>query len=147
MTTIGERIRQRREILGYSQAEVASRAGISRAAIANLEQGLNKSSRSTVKIAQALQVPVEWLVGDGTSIPKIFTLAPGETVLAVVPQYCAGPGWTNRPIWVYIGNQSGQYRTECIQPDEQTREQFLLFKLAATMHVQMVDTINIRRVK
>lgn len=54
----------------------------------------------------------------------------GERIIAVVPEYCAGPGWSNTPMWVYIVNhQSKQFRQECIQPDEQTSEMKALFEV------------------
>lgn len=74
-------------------------------------------------------------------------LKPGERIVAVVPEYCAGPGWANRPIWVHIVNQANHYRMECIQPEQQSKEQQLLFRLAETAHRQMIDTVKIIHVK
>lgn len=74
--------------------------------------------------------------------PPTFKLASGERVVAVVPQYCAGPGWSNTPIWVYIVNSEKKVREECIQPEEQTIEQRLLFKLCEEAHGLMLATIG-----
>ena len=77
-----------------------------------------------------------------------ITLRPGEHIAAVVPEYVSGPGWSNRPLWVHIHNNgAGTFRTECIQPDEQTPEQQLLFKPGAAMCDALIDIVQVRRAK
>lgn len=41
-----------------------------------------------------------------------------ETIVAVRAETCGGPGWANRPLWVYIRNRVGEIRQECLQPEE-----------------------------
>ena len=31
----------------------------------------------------------------------MFKLKDGETIVAVVPEHCSGPGWQNSVVWVY----------------------------------------------
>ena len=79
---------------------------------------------------------------------KAIKLQPGEHIIAAVPESCAGPGWSNRVIWVHIGNADTRtYRTECIQPEDQTLEQHTLFGIAERAHLAMVGTVKVRRVK
>lgn len=59
---------------------------------------------------------------------KTIQLNPDEHIIAVVPAFAAGPGWSNQPLWVYIEQSATKkLRTECIQPDEQTPEMRALF--------------------
>jgi hypothetical protein len=71
-------------------------------------------------------------------------LSRGEHIVAVVPEYASGPGWTNWPLWVYIDNK-GKLRTECIQPRNQTHEQRLLFALGAQISRQLIASVEVRR--
>lgn len=60
---LGERIKSQRRSLGLTQVELAGRVGISRASIANIETGLQRtSSFLLVQLAEALSiVPTELL--------------------------------------------------------------------------------------
>lgn len=58
---MGERIKEAREDRGWSQKDLASKAGVSQGAIGNLEIGLRQTSRKLLEIAAALQVRPEWL--------------------------------------------------------------------------------------
>lgn len=71
-------------------------------------------------------------------------LGRGESIVAVVPQYAAGPGWSNSPLFVYIDNQ-GKLRTECIQPLHQSLEQRILFAAGAQISRQLIESIEVRR--
>ncbi len=65
----------------------------------------------------------------------LIQLSRTEMVLAVVPEYCAGPGWSNRPVWVHIvDNADGRVRSECIQPDQQTPGMFAAFEVCNAAH-------------
>lgn len=69
-----------------------------------------------------------------------------ERVLAVVPEYCAGPGWANSPLWVHIADHAtGMLRSECIQPEDQTPEQLTLFRIGADVHAALVNSIGVKR--
>ena len=67
-----------------------------------------------------------------------------ERIIAVVPEYASGPGWANKPIWVYIEQSATKrLRTECIQPDEQTT----LFASGAAMATALVQSIPVINLK
>lgn len=76
-------------------------------------------------------------------------LAYGEQVIAVVPEYASGPGWSNTPLWVHIsGGQGGnKLRSVCIQPEQQTAEMHALFGPCAAMHKAMIRVIPTKRSK
>ena len=77
---------------------------------------------------------------------KPIQLSRTERVLAVVPEYCAGPGWANSPLWVHIADHAtGTLRSECIQPEDQTPEQLTLFRIGAVVHAALVDSIGTKR--
>jgi len=73
MKTIGERIRQARELRGMSQASLAALAGFAQqSAIGNLEnRATGRGGFNLPKIASALGVPLEWLMNgpDGETVP------------------------------------------------------------------------------
>lgn len=60
---VGMRVRHVRELRGLTQVQLAKKAGVSQAAISELETGENRSPWGTnlVKIAQVLKVSPEWL--------------------------------------------------------------------------------------
>lgn len=79
MSSIGERVKQRRAELGLSQTEVGSRAGgLKYQTIQDLENGTSKSSRYLVEIAAALKVNPQWLkTGEGNMDPLFEGKPPG----------------------------------------------------------------------
>lgn len=71
-----------------------------------------------------------------------------EHIIAVVPEYCAGPGWSNAVLWVHIADgNTGKYRTESIQPDERNRDQWVLFKAGEAMHQALIDSVVVKQEK
>ncbi|SAI72972.1 DNA-binding protein [Bordetella ansorpii] len=69
---IGRRIQQRRSELGLSQRELATRAGISSAAISKIERG--SRSRYYEALAAALDVPLAWIeTGEQTNNTSDYT--------------------------------------------------------------------------
>ncbi len=52
--TIAEKIRAARDALGWSQAFVAERSGVSRPSVARIEAGEDVSTATLTKVAQAL---------------------------------------------------------------------------------------------
>src|SRR5260370_18147676 len=54
----GEIIRRRREELGWSQAQLGNRVGISQPAIKKIEAGESRHSKFLPKIAQLLSIPL-----------------------------------------------------------------------------------------
>ena len=81
--------------------------------------------------------------------PKVqIKLKKHEHIIAVVPECCAGPGWSNRVLWVHIADGNTRtYRTEAIQPDERNRDQWVLFKAGEAMHHSLVDSVVVKREK
>lgn len=84
-----------------------------------------------------------------TSKPKVqIKLKKHEHILAVVPEHCAGPGWSNSVLWVHIADgNTGKYRTEAIQPEKRNRDQWVLFKTGEAMHNALVDSIVVKMEK
>jgi len=75
-------------------------------------------------------------------------LKKNEHVFAVVPEYCSGPGWGNALLKVYIADgNSGSYRTEFIQPEDQNRDQVVLFKAGETINKSLVESIVLKQEK
>ncbi len=58
---IAERIKQARETLSISKAELARRVSVSRASVSMWEDGKNVSASNILKIAEVLNVEPEWL--------------------------------------------------------------------------------------
>lgn len=62
---LGERIRQKRKQLNFSQEQLSEMCGLSPAYVGIIERGNKKLSVSTlVKIANALKVNADYLLGD-----------------------------------------------------------------------------------
>ena len=73
--------------------------------------------------------------------PKTIHLADGERILAVVPEYCSGPGWTNQLVVVYISTGEGEIRQEYIQPEEMTPTMYALFGSGAAIHAALLRAV------
>lgn len=70
MTTIGERVKRYRVAFGYTQRELARRAGLMQPVISSLETGRHYPRFDTVrKLAHALGIPISALVDDSISGP------------------------------------------------------------------------------
>lgn len=67
---LGERIHRRRVELGWSQAELAKRAGVSQGTIAQLETAAITRTKHLVEIAHALGVSSEWLASGRGEMDK-----------------------------------------------------------------------------
>ena len=66
---VGARIRQRRQILGMTQTDLANKVGVKFQQLQKYETGANRVSASRLAdIARATSTPVAWFfVGDGTA--------------------------------------------------------------------------------
>ncbi len=61
---IGHRVRERRKEVGWTQAELARRTGLSSAAISQIESGdRNPSGEVAARLAEALRVTADYLLG------------------------------------------------------------------------------------
>ncbi|KGC15473.1 hypothetical protein DM48_314 [Burkholderia gladioli] len=62
-----------------------------------------------------------------------------EQVVTAYAEFASGPGWSNRPLWVIVRDENGKLREECIQPEEQTRDMHLMFRISYEAHSTMRD--------
>jgi transcriptional regulator with XRE-family HTH domain len=70
MDSLANRVRRRREELGWSQAELGFRSGMSQQGIDSIEKGEVQRPRKLLEIADALGVPQRWLLeGEGHPDP------------------------------------------------------------------------------
>lgn len=61
MIPVGERVKQARNHAGFSQKELAERAGVTQQVISTLERGITTSCREMRSLAQACGVDFDWL--------------------------------------------------------------------------------------
>ena len=94
----GEIIRRRREALGWSQAQLGNRVGISQPAIKKIEAGDSRHSKFLPKIAQVLSIPLAELdlslAGDAPAVADAMPSARilGERNFPVHASAEGGPG-------------------------------------------------------
>src|SRR5437763_15864690 len=68
--SLGERLREAREYLGFSQEEVATYLGVSRSALSNIESGQRKvDALELKKLAGLYKRPVTHFTGEETEDP------------------------------------------------------------------------------
>jgi len=71
MKTFGEKVRERRSVLGLSQAELAEKAGIGLRTVTGYEAGVRKSrAEQLYKLAKTLKVSPEYLTNDEIDDPS-----------------------------------------------------------------------------
>ena len=69
--TLGERLREAREYLGFSQEEVATYLQVSRSALSNIESGQRKvDALELKKLASLYKRPVSYFTGEDTEDPS-----------------------------------------------------------------------------
>jgi phage repressor protein C with HTH and peptisase S24 domain len=74
--TMADRIKVERKALGFSQGELAERAGVKQQMISKLETGQAQSTGDLAAIARALNVAPWWLqTGDGPKHPAAATIS------------------------------------------------------------------------
>ncbi len=118
MDDLRTRIRSRRLALGLTLAEVAQRAGLSLAYIANLERGRgNPTVGALRKLAAALEVPASALLGDdGDGKP----IDPWDLVLASAPRSLLAFARSDR-----FATEIARLAQELDRPAEEVRRQIL----------------------
>lgn len=73
---------------------------------------------------------------------KRITLARHERIIAIVPEYCSGPGWANSLFNVHIVDWATHtHRMEYLQTDEVPRGMLVLFGVGAKVHDAMMGAI------
>ncbi len=69
---LGQRLKLRRQQLQLTQADLAKKVGVRQSTIGNLESRGGNTSKYAPKIAEVLNVPLEWLLFDNEEIsPKV----------------------------------------------------------------------------
>jgi transcriptional regulator with XRE-family HTH domain len=90
MKTISERLKTARQQRGWTQAHLATCAGVSTGTVANIETGIRQAKGSLPQIAEALGVRHKWLsVGEGNMFAESSptkTRSP-TTTESVLPAY------------------------------------------------------------
>lgn len=76
------------------------------------------------------------------TVNKQIRLAKNERIVAVVPEYASGPGWTNSPLFVYITDTQSNVRSVCLQPGQQTPKMLTLFKVYAVAHEHLLSAVD-----
>ena len=77
--------------------------------------------------------------------PKTIHLADGERILAVVPEYCSGPGWTNELVVVFIATGDWEIRQEYIQPEERTPAMHALFSSGSAIQAALLSAVPVEK--
>ena len=109
MSILSVRIRQRREELGMSQEELASRMGYrSKSSITKIEKGINDIPQNKVEdFAAALETTTAWLLGlesEVSAVPAGFEPLPRMTQVPLVGSIaCGTPITAEQNIERYIG--------------------------------------------
>lgn len=84
MKTIAERLKEARELKGWTQAQLAIAADVSTGTIGNIESGARQSKGSVPQIAKALGISYEWLANE--SGPRIIPTGAAHGSLAFAGQ-------------------------------------------------------------
>jgi transcriptional regulator with XRE-family HTH domain len=87
MSTVGERIKQRRQALGYTQDRLATQAGISKGFLSDVETGTrNPSAEYLLRIGDALNVSLDYLMKGG-ALPSLEPLDRSVSIPASLAQF------------------------------------------------------------
>jgi hypothetical protein len=71
-----------------------------------------------------------------------------ENIIAVVPESCSGPGWTNNVVWVYIADVSHTVRYVCLQWEDYYDSPIAtLFQVGDVLNKQLKSLIPVKRVR
>jgi len=73
---------------------------------------------------------------------RIIKLGEHEHIIACVPHYAAGPGWSNALVWVWLRDTStGEVRMEDIQSEDFTIPVAALFRVVETAHTALLSAL------
>jgi len=68
---LGKKVYYARKMKGWSQTDLAQMVGMTKASISSLESGRNNPSpKNAKKLSEALNIPMEYLVGNITDDPQ-----------------------------------------------------------------------------
>ena len=74
---------------------------------------------------------------------NILNLSKTEYIITAYAKTCAGPGWSNTPVWVIIGDgATGKIRETAIQPEDQTKEMVDVFAFSALASDRMTELVR-----
>lgn len=66
-----------------------------------------------------------------------------DHIVTAYAQSGSGPGWGNAPIWVIVRSKlDGTLREECIQPEDQTKDMMLLYRVSQVAHNAMTNAVQ-----
>ena len=71
----------------------------------------------------------------------MMMLKPEDTILTAYAEPASGPGWSNQPVIVVVQSRDGDIRLECLQPVEQSRDMWIIYRLSAEIHRMMVTAV------
>ena len=76
-------------------------------------------------------------------------LSEHDTIVTAYAESAHGPGWSNTPVWVIVRNGDGVFRQECLQPEEQTADMRILFRVSESAHRCMTAAVqmDVKRVR
>jgi len=81
MSNIGERIRGLRKTRGYTQVELAKRAGLTQGQVSKYDRYADAPADALLKIAEALETSIEFLIGRTDDPQPPLRLTPEERAL------------------------------------------------------------------
>lgn len=71
-----------------------------------------------------------------------------ERVIAVVPEFCEGPGWSNRLVNVHIVDYAtNNYRVVYLQHEEQSSEMQKMFAIIENVHRLAISCVTTKASK
>lgn len=72
-----------------------------------------------------------------------FFFGEHDQVITIYAKSANGPGWHNFPLWIIVRSKlDGALRLECIQPEEQTAEMHILYKISEASHNAMMEALK-----
>lgn len=122
---IGARIKARREELGLTQEELGTKAKLSKSRISEIEKGSSAASGLFyLGIAEALEVPVEWVL---TGAGPVARGSQAPAITSRLSELAEEMGWSHRRTVSVAAaiNAVHARRTKSGQPVEYSREQLL----------------------
>lgn len=66
-----------------------------------------------------------------------------DDIVSAYAEPASGPGWGNAPVWVVVKSRlDGRLRLECLQPDEQSSEIMMLYRVSSVAHSEMTGAVR-----
>lgn len=79
---------------------------------------------------------------------RAIKLIGNERIVATIPESITGVGYRNRIVWIHIVDyNTGKWREESLQPNEQTPEMIALFSPLEAAHNEMIGRIKTKKIK